>query len=252
MPQKHTLPWLDNDTPFPPIHQAMGKESPMPGLLCAGADLSVQRLVLAYSQGIFPWFSQRQPVLWWSPDPRMILQVDQFKLHRSLRQTIKRWKSSGEYRLSINQAFGQVIHACSSVSRTGQQGTWILPSMQAAYQTLHLEGHAHSIEVWRSGQLIGGLYLVNLGRGVFGESMFSRATDASKVALCALVTLCRAQGAKWIDCQQNTAHLGSLGAHPVPRPLFQEWLANDCDKPDLDWNERWIYWDDMLSNEPGK
>jgi leucyl/phenylalanyl-tRNA--protein transferase len=252
MPQKPSLPWLDQDDPFPPVHQALDEESPMPGLLAAGADLSVQRLVLAYSQGIFPWFSQQQPILWWSPNPRMVLQIEHFKLHRSLRQTIRRWQASGEYRLSIDQAFDQVISACASTPREGQQGTWIIQSMQTAYKKLHQAGHAHSIEVWKREQLIGGLYLVNLGHGVFGESMFSHATDASKVALCALVTLCRAQGAKWIDCQQNTAHLGSLGALPVSRSLFEEWVRKACDKPDLNWNERWIYWDHMLSNDFGK
>mgnify|MGYP006283182545 CR=1 FL=1 len=252
MPQTPTLPWLERDAPFPPLQQAWDDQTPMPGLLAAGADLSVQRLVQAYSAGIFPWFSADQPILWWSPSPRMVLQVAHFKFHRSLRQTIRQWRASGEYRLSIDRAFGQVIHACATQTRLGQRGTWIVPAMQAAYVDLHHAGHAHSIEVWHGERLIGGLYLVNLGRAVFGESMFSLVSNASKVALCGLVNLCQAQGAQWIDCQQDTPHLGSLGASPIPRAQFEQLISRDCAQTDLDWDERWIYWDQMLLNEPGK
>ena len=246
MPQKLSIPWLEPGDPFPATERACPAETGMEGLLAAGAQLTTERLLSAYSQGIFPWFSEGQPILWWSPNPRMVLPLASFRFHRSLRQTIKRWQHSGEYRLSLDEAFESVIRCCATTPRQGQAGTWIVPEMQAAYAQLHREGHAHSLEVWRHGQLVAGLYFVNIGQALFGESMFAHERDASKVALCALVSVARAQGASWIDCQQNTAHLASMGAAPMPRHQFEALLRQARDKPPLQWDRRWLYWDHIL------
>jgi leucyl/phenylalanyl-tRNA---protein transferase len=214
------LAWLEPDQPFPQVSQAWGQYDPAPGLLAAGADLSPQRLCDAYRQGIFPWYSAGQPILWWSPDPRMVLRVQDFKLHRSLRKALQRFLDTPGCEIRIDHDFAAVIAACANAPRDGQSGTWIVPEMQAAYTALHQAGHAHSIEAWQDAQLVGGLYCTVVGRAVFGESMFARVTDASKIALCALVALCRAQGISFIDCQQNTDHLASLGAAQWPRDEF--------------------------------
>ncbi|MBN4841548.1 leucyl/phenylalanyl-tRNA--protein transferase, partial [Citrobacter braakii] len=165
----------------------------------------------AYSNGIFPWYSTGQPVLWWSPDPRMVLHVDEFRVRRSFRKVLHRFLKDPRCEVRIDSAFGDVIRACARTPRPGQDGTWIVPDMQAAYRALHRAGHAHSVEAWWDGELVGGLYLVNLGRAVFGESMFTHRRDASKMALAALVAACRAWGVALIDCQQQTRHLASLG-----------------------------------------
>jgi leucyl/phenylalanyl-tRNA---protein transferase len=217
---QNPLAWLEPGQPFPPVAQAWGPRDPAAGLLAAGADLSVSTLVAAYSQGIFPWYSAGQPILWWSPDPRMVLRAKDFKLHRSLRKALATFLATPGCEIRIDHDFAAVIAACASAPRDGQNGTWIVPEMQAAYTALHHAGHAHSIEVWQDDQLVGGLYCTAVGRAVFGESMFARATDASKIALCALVAICRAQGISFIDCQQNTAHLASLGAAEWPREEF--------------------------------
>jgi leucyl/phenylalanyl-tRNA--protein transferase len=216
------IAYLEPDEPFPPLSHAMGPDSPAPGLLCAGADLSVDRLVQAYSQGIFPWFSDGQPILWWNPDPRMVLQVDQFKLHPSMRKTLRRWTADGRHEIRIDHGFAAVIGHCSAMRRKGQRGTWIVPEMVQAYIALHRAGRAHSVEAWCDGELIGGLYCVNLGGMVFGESMFSLHPDASKFALCGLIAFCRANSLPMIDCQQNTSHLASLGAAEMPREHFMQ------------------------------
>ncbi len=246
MPEPIVLPWLEPDHPFPAPHRALSDSTSHPGLLAAGGDLSPQRLVQAYSQGIFPWFSAGQPILWWSPEPRMVLTLKQFRFHRSLRQTVKQWQREGRHRLTIDQDFAAVIRHCAQTPRPGQPGTWIVPAMQSAYRDLHEAGHAHSIEVWEDDELIGGLYAVNLGQAVFGESMFALRSNASKVALCALVALCRDQGAEWIDCQQQTAHLASLGARALPRADFIEQVKHACRKPNLLWQSESIYWDRLL------
>ncbi len=218
-PVRH-LPVLGVDSPFPPVNQAWGGNDPIPGLLCAGADLSVDRLVAAYSQGIFPWYNEGEPILWWSPDPRMVLKVADFKKHRSLRQAIKRFHADPHCEICMDTAFPEVIACCASVSRAGQVGTWILPSMQQAYIQLHEAGYAHSVEVWVHDKLVGGLYFTMVGNTVFGESMFSHQADASKIALSELVNFCHARSIEWIDCQQQTTHLASLGAKPIPRQAF--------------------------------
>jgi leucyl/phenylalanyl-tRNA---protein transferase len=224
---------LGVDAPFPPVDSAWGAGDPIPGLLCAGADLSVERLVSAYSQGIFPWFSEGEPILWWSPDPRMVLDVANFKLHRSLKQAIKRFHADPECEIRMDTDFARVIGCCANTSRGSNNGTWIVPAMQAAYIGLHEAGFAHSVETWVRGELVGGLYFTQIGRAVFGESMFSLQTDASKIALAYLVDWCKTQGIGWIDCQQQTSHLASLGAAPVAREVFIQKVNYEASHPSL-------------------
>jgi leucyl/phenylalanyl-tRNA--protein transferase len=217
------IPWLRGNAPFPPIEKAL--KSPN-GLLCAGGDLSPERLLDAYSHGIFPWFSEGDPILWWSPDPRMVLFPGELKVSRSLRRTLAR----DVFETRFDTAFGEVIDACAA-PRAGQSGTWILPEMAAAYTALHEQGVAHSVESWREGELVGGLYGISLGRVFFGESMFSREADASKVALVRLVERLRAQGVELIDCQQATAHLASLGAREIGRAEFAKRVQDSIQYP---------------------
>jgi leucyl/phenylalanyl-tRNA---protein transferase len=219
-PSVRKLPFLSIDTPFPPVESAWELDEAMPGLLCAGADLSVNRLVQAYSRGIFPWFSEGEPILWWSPDPRMVLDIANFKLHRSLKQAIKRFNADPACEVRMDSHFPAVIHACAHTLRGSNNGTWIVPAMQEAYIRLFDAGMAHSVETWVHGELVGGLYFTYIGGVVFGESMFTRQTNASKIALAALVDWCQSQSIEWIDCQQQTRHLASLGATPIARSVF--------------------------------
>ncbi|MDE2300493.1 MAG: leucyl/phenylalanyl-tRNA--protein transferase, partial [Burkholderiales bacterium] len=211
--------------------------SDAPGLLAAGGELTPQRLREAYSKGVFPWYSEGQPVLWWSPDPRMVLLTDEFKLARSLRKTIRRFAASPNCELRIDSAFRRVITACAGTPRDGQDGTWIVPQMIEAYCAWYTLGRAHSFETWIDGELVGGLYGVSLGRMFFGESMFSRRSDASKIALAALVCFCRAHAVPMIDCQQHTGHLASMGARELPRAEFEARLAVSlAGSPITDWS----------------
>ena len=244
------LPWLDPGDPFPPSTRAWKADQPAPGLLAAGGALDVESLRRAYSGGIFPWFSEGQPILWWSTDPRMVLFSKEFKLHRSLRRTLARFVSDPRCEIRIDSAFDAVIQACSSSDRTGQSGTWIVPAMVDAYKRFHEAGHAHSVETWIDGELSGGLYCVSLGRAVFGESMFTRVPDASKIALSALVAFCRHEGIEFIDCQQNTQHLASLGAREISRSNFVEAVAQNARKPAPRWRFEPVYWRDLLPREP--
>ena len=173
------LPWLEPGEPFPDVARAWGASDPAPGLLAAGGALDVATLTSAYGRGVFPWFSEGQPILWWSPDPRMVLHVDEFRLHRSLRRTLMQFRLDARCEIRIDSAFDDVIRACAGSPRPGQSGTWIVPQMVAAYQTLARAGQAHSVETWINGELVGGLYCVALGRAVFGESMLTRVPDAS-------------------------------------------------------------------------
>ena len=204
------------------------------GLLAAGRDLSAQRLIEAYTRGIFPWFSDGQPVLRWSPDPRMVLFVDEFKVSRSLAKTLRRLRTEGRWRVTKDQAFERVMRACAA-PRPDQDGTWITDTIVHAYCALHAQGLAHSVEVWSDGDLIGGLYGVGLGRMFYGESMFARATDASKVALAALVAMLRDADFRVIDCQQNTRHLASLGAREIGRSEFLHLVSTLTALPPPDW-----------------
>ncbi len=222
------IAWLSDDdaAPFPPTTQALGPDSDAPGLLAAGGQLSVERLEAAYRRGIFPWYSRGQPVLWWSPDPRMVLRTAEFRLHRSLKKTLRSFLATPGCELRFDSAFEQVIALCATTPRAGQRGTWIVPALRRAYTEWHHHaGRTHSVETWIDGKLVGGLYGVGIGRMFFGESMFAHATDASKIALAALVAFCRGQGIELIDCQQATAHLASFGAREIARAQFEQHLA---------------------------
>ena len=236
------LPWLDLDTPFPPVDQALDYP---PGLLAAGADLSIPRLRQAYSQGIFPWYQEGEPLLWWSLAPRMVLDCDEFKPSHSLRKKLRQIASkdvadSHHIQVRVDTAFSEVLRACSRRDDPEQPGVWITPEMQLAYLAWHLAGEVHSIETWRGNELIGGLYGVSLGKMFFGESMFSRATDASKIALAYLVGFLRTHGVKWIDCQMQTAHLASMGARPVSRDQFLLHVHQACAQDAIPWARGWI------------
>ena len=247
-PMSHTpaLPWLNPGDAFPDVRQAWPAESDAPGLLAAGGSLDVASLVSAYSQGIFPWYSQGQPVLWWSTDPRMVLDVAHFRLHRSLRKTMLRFQAQGNCQIRVDSNFAAVIDHCARTVRGAQAGTWILPDMKRAYQALHAAGMAHSVETWVNGELVGGLYCVALGQAVFGESMFALHSDASKLALAALVCMCRAHGIRFIDCQQNTRHLASLGAAEMPRAEFVAYVREAILRPAPQWQFDALYWAHLL------
>ena len=218
------LTWLDpgdHQTPFPPVERALSDPD---GLLAVGGDLSPRRLLRAYADGIFPWYSEGQPILWWSPDPRMVLFPDRVRVRRSLRKVLRKQV----FEVALDQAFPEVMEGCAE-PRQGQNGTWITEDMLAAYCRLHELGWAHSVEVRRDGELVGGLYGVALGRLFFGESMFSRATDASKVALVYLARHLHHYGFLVIDCQTRTEHLISMGAQEIPRIRFRELVRRGRD-----------------------
>ncbi|MBB5215057.1 leucyl/phenylalanyl-tRNA--protein transferase [Parapusillimonas granuli] len=241
-----SLTWLDDTTPFPHPDNAMPE-----GLLAAGATLSVERLTQAYRQGIFPWFNPGDPVLWWSPDPRMVLACADLKVSHSLAKKLRqaaRLETTGAARLRIttDTAFSSVIQACAE-PRADQHGTWISPSIQRVYLDWHLAGCAHSIETWVDGRLAGGLYGVCLGRFFFGESMFSKVPDASKLALVYLVRYLQAQGVSHIDCQQQTRHLASMGARPISRGAFMALLEERLDLPPPDWRPGQLLADGTLA-----
>ncbi|WP_313625432.1 leucyl/phenylalanyl-tRNA--protein transferase [Achromobacter sp.] len=230
------LPWLAADTPFPPAEFALTDPD---GLLAAGADLSPTRLIQAYSNGIFPWYSEGEPVLWWSPDPRMVLAIKDFAPSHSLRKQLRQIASQENdppprVQVRVDTSFTQVMAACAA-PRDGQPGTWITAAMQEAYRSWHEAGYVHSIETWIDGELAGGLYGINLGRMFFGESMFTRVPNASKIALAYLVRFLAAQGVEWIDCQQQTRHLASMGARPVPRSRFLEHVRKTTSLPGISW-----------------
>ena len=243
---KTQLRWLESGEDFPPVSEAMGQDSPYPGLLAAGGLLDTATLLKAYSNGIFPWFSEGQPVLWWSTDPRMVLQVADFKLHQSFKKTLKKFMSdqhgAAKCEIRIDCKFEEVIRTCASKPRAGQGGTWIVPEMVDAYTALHRAGYAHSVETWINGDLVGGLYCVSIGAAVFGESMFANATDASKIAVAALVCFCRANHIQMIDCQQETAHLASLGARAIPREQFIIHTKEAVKEPSPVWKFSPVMW----------
>jgi leucyl/phenylalanyl-tRNA---protein transferase len=197
------------------------------GLLAVGGDLSSERILAAYRLGIFPWFSDDQPILWWSPDPRSVLDLDAFRLSRSLRKTLKK----GAFKVTFDRAFEAVIESCSNVARKSQSGTWITAEMEDAYIHLHELGYAHSVETWFAEQLVGGLYGVSLGKAFFGESMFHLKTDASKVALATLVQQLKTWEFDFIDAQMTTEHLTSLGATEIPRREFLKRLKTALRHP---------------------
>ncbi len=243
------IDWLAEDSfAFPATTRALGPNSEAPGLLAAGGDLQPARLRQAYLQGIFPWYGEGQPLLWWSPDPRMVLQTQNFNPSHSLRKTLRRFMMTEGCEIRVDSARAAVLKACASSPREGQSGTWILPEMQAAYlRWAEQEAAVHSVETWVDGELAGGLYGVNVGRMFFGESMFMRRTDCSKIALAALVCLCRKHDIRWIDCQQNTRHLASLGAAEMPRDEFETYLAwAGQQTAPTNWNFKPADWDWLL------
>ena len=243
--------WIDDNAPLPPPQLAMGADSEAPGLLAAGGSVTPERLLEAYSQGIFPWYSAGQPVLWWSPDPRMVLPVERFHLSHSMHKTLRRFLRNPRCTLRFNGNFEAVMQACASTPRDGQDGTWILPAMVDAYTQGHQAGFVHSVETVIDGALAGGLYFVNLGRMCFGESMFARRTDASKIALAALVAACRVRQVALIDCQQNTGHLARFGALEMPRSDFQAHLASTVHAaPVAQWTYDDAAWAALL-DDPG-
>ena len=243
---KQPLPWIEPQEALPQPDRAWLEPN---GLLCAGVDLSAERLLEAYSNGIFPWYSPGQPVLWWSPDPRMVLVLENFKLHRSLRKTLANVRAKGVWQLTLNLCFSQVMRACAA-PRDGQSGTWITEDIIDAYTDLHLKGLAHSIEVWerpvavadsqenqQASQLVAGLYGVAIGRMFFGESMFTLRTDASKIAFLTLVKSLLKMGFTMLDCQQNTPHLASFGASEIPRSVFLARIKALMNQPAAPWQE---------------
>jgi leucyl/phenylalanyl-tRNA--protein transferase len=244
------LAWLKPGDPFPPLSQAWGPDSPAPGLLAAGQALHTDLLLDAYRQGIFPWYSQGQPVLWWSPDPRMVLDPRAFRMRRSLRQSLRQWLDREGVELVFDRDFQEVMRRCASQVRAGQQGSWIVPDIVRAYTGLHEQGLAHSAELRHNGQLLAGLYFVAIGHAVYGESMFTTVRDGSKLALCLLVSVARRHGIGMIDCQQNTRHLASLGAAEIPRDRFITQLRQAQSLPDIDWRRETLYCDELLTAPP--
>lgn len=230
------IPWLAANDRFPPVERALEEPN---GLLAAGADLSPPRLIQAYESGIFPWYSEGQPLLWWSPDPRMVLFPSELKIPRSLRKRLAR----RDFEVRADTAFEEVIRACSE-PRPGQEGTWITGDMAAAYAELARAGHAHSVETWIGGELAGGLYGVALGRMFYGESMFTRAPDASKIALAHLVRQLERWSFGMIDCQMKTAHLARFGAREIARADFMRKLANLVNYPRT--TRKWRLDDDLF------
>jgi leucyl/phenylalanyl-tRNA--protein transferase len=222
-----SIPWLADDDPLPPVDQALRRPN---GLLAAGGGLGVRRLVDAYRHGCFPWFSEGEPVLWWSPDPRMVLVPADLHIPRSLARRLRR----GDFAVTADTAFTDVIAGCAE-PRDDEGGTWITREMRAAYERLHAAGHAHSIEAWQDGYLVGGLYGVALGRAFFGESMFTRVPDASKAAFVHLVRQLRRWDFGLIDCQMKTEHLARFGAREIPRSSFlnrlRELVGGDAPPP---------------------
>lgn len=229
MKNSSRIAWISAGDPperFPDVSKAAGEPN---GLLAAGGDLSAERLLYAYRHGIFPWFSEGQPILWWSPDPRCVLEPSQFHVSRSLRRSLRR----AEFVSSFNEAFDDVVAACAE-ERPGQDGTWITEDMARAYSGLRRDGWAHSVEIRSGDELVGGMYGLAIGRVFFGESMFSRHDDASKAAMLVLCRELAARDFLLLDCQVESPHLLTLGARLMPRAAFSALLADACRAP-----ERW-------------
>lgn len=225
------ITWLHPDTDFPPVEAALEEPN---GLLAIGGDLSVQRLLAAYRQGIFPWYSDDQPILWWSPDPRMVLFPEELKISGSLAKRLRKQ----DYEIRFDTVFREVMLACATSPRPGQDGTWITEEMVEAYCALHELGYAHSIETWMNGELAGAIYGVAIGRMFYGESMFYRVSNASKLALVHLIQHLEKQGFGMMDCQMKTSHLASLGAREIYRADFSRRLAElvNCSQTPGKWH----------------
>jgi len=234
---------LTKDLVFPPPNLA-GPD----GLLAIGGDLSVKRLILAYRKGIFPWYSKGEPILWWSPNPRFVLYPHELKVSKSMKQVLK----NGQFTLTFDTCFNEVVQACKRIARKGQNGTWITRNMETAFQDLHQAGFAHSVEVWntKTGELSGGLYGVSLGRHFYGESMFSFQSNASKYGFIVLVRQLAQQGFTLVDCQLHTDHLESLGARLISRTVFLELLEENKQNPTLRGNWKSDFATNLLNEVP--
>ena len=230
------IPWLEVDTPFPPIETALTEEDGASGLLAAGADLSPARLLDAYRHGIFPWFTDGQPILWWSTDPRMVLMPVNFvvaaSLQRKLKQVARDMAGGGRWQVRFDTAFEAVIRACAA-PRSADGGTWITDQIVEGYVDLHRLGYAHSSELWKDGDLVAGAYGVSIGSMFYGESMFTKISDGSKIAFAYLVHFLNFHGVEMIDCQQETRHLGSLGAAPISRNEFLALMNRAIGEPEI-------------------
>ncbi|KOY85272.1 leucyl/phenylalanyl-tRNA--protein transferase [bacterium 336/3] len=226
--------FLGDELYFPPVTRASSE-----GVVAIGGDLSEERLLLAYQSGIFPWFSDGEPIIWWSPDPRFVLYPQNVKVSKSMQQLFRK----NTFEVTFDKSFEQVILNCKKIKREGQNGTWITDDMVAAYCSLHQKGFAHSVEVWQSGVLVGGLYGLSLGDSFFGESMFAKVSNASKYGFIALVNALEKKGFNLVDCQVHTEHLESLGAEYIPRKKFLESLKKSLQKETLQGN-----WGELLTN----
>ena len=227
------IPWVGPRQAFPPVEQALTDPN---GLLAASRTLHAAQLIDAYRHGIFPWYSDNEPVLWWSPDPRLVLKPANFKVGRSLRKRLRQVLADSSIEVVVDRGFAAVMRECAA-PRAQQDGTWITPQVQGAYGELHQQDLAHSVETWANGALIGGLYGVAMGRMFFGESMFSRQTDASKIALATLVRMMQIEQVALIDCQQETAHLLSLGAQTMARSTFCAQVDAAAQATPIDWTQ---------------
>lgn len=235
--------WLDREpVHFPPTSLAMTEPD---GLLAIGGDLTPEWLLQAYSVGLFPWFNPGEPILWWTPNPRSVLPLNSINIRRSLWKRIKQKQQDSEFKVTLDQSFTDVMKNCSEVPRNGQSGTWITDDMLMSYQKLHKLGHAHSVEVWHQGELVGGLYGVAVGKMFFGESMFATQADASKIALVAIAMQLKAWGFAMIDTQVETGHLNTMGAVQIPREEFEKELSHLITQPFE--NKHWSFTDDWFS-----
>ena len=240
------LLWLEPSDSFPNPRTASDSYPDVPGLIAASENLGPEQLKRAYRHGIFPWYSKGQPVLWWSPNPRMILVPQELKISHSLKKSLRQFLINPDYEIRVDFDFQETIMACATQSRQHQNGTWITHAIIQAYTALHANNQAHSVEVFFNNQRIGGLYLVNIGGMVFGESMFSRQANASKIALAALCGFCIDSHISLIDCQQETSHLSSMGGRPIPRNDFLDYIEHAINAKSPVWNfnkdvlTRWI------------
>ena len=240
------ITWLGPHNSFPNPLLTPDPDPSVPGLIAVSERIYPDQLLKAYQLGIFPWYSNEQPVLWWSPDPRMVLKPDHFKCSESLRKSIRLFCQDTHSQLLVDADFGAVIRACATSSRKDQDGTWITHEIMDAYTTIHEQGHAHSIALVEQGELVGGLYCVALGGMVFGESMFSRKPNASKIALAALSAWCIQNEVAMIDCQQETTHLSSLGAAPISRAVFLGQLQISLNQTNID--KPWTFDKNILTH----
>lgn len=230
------IQWVDDDDELPSPRTLIDPDPRFPGLLALSDSLNPTRLLEAYRQGMFPWYSENEPVMWWCTHPRMVLETKSFKVSHSLHKTIQQVLEDENWSIQIDRSFIKTIRSCAAIPRHGQNGTWITEEIIQAYEQLHLQEYVHSVETYYRDELVGGLYCVNIGNMVYGESMFANKTDASKLALAALSAWCNSKGIRYIDCQQETKHLASLGAKPISREDFLDWIDPQTALPSPNWS----------------